>query len=94
MSILTLPIRHAQDVLLAILLVLQLCVLVLHPGHDGEVFAQRVVEAVFWDLHSVALAVKVEHLVALLAVVGGKVLGPGSGETGGGKEVHTTVIGT
>lgn len=68
--------------------------LVLHPGHDGEVFAQRVVEAVFWDLHSVALAVKVKHLVALLAVVGGQVLGPGSGETGGGKEVHTAVIGT
>lgn len=68
--------------------------LVLHPGHDGEVFAQRVVEAVFWDLHSVALAIKVKHLVALLAIVGRQVLGPGSGETGGGKEVHTAVIGT
>lgn len=45
--------------------------LVLHPGHDGEVFVQGVVEAVFWDLHRVALAIKVEHLVALLTVVGG-----------------------
>lgn len=68
--------------------------LVLHPGHDGEVFVQRVVEAVFWDLHRIALAIKVEHLVTFLAVVGGQVLGPGSGQTGGGKEVHTAVIGT
>lgn len=57
--------------LLPILLVLQFCVLVFHPGHDGEVFVQGVVEAVFWDLHRVALAIKVEHLVALLTVVGG-----------------------
>lgn len=70
-SILTLPIRHAQDVLLPILLVLQFCMLVLHPGHDGEVFVQRMVEAVFWDLHRVALTIKVEHLVALLAIIGG-----------------------
>lgn len=57
--------------LLPILLVLQFCVLVFHPGHDGEVFVKGVVEAVFWDLHRVALTIKVEHLVALLTVVGG-----------------------
>ena len=78
--------------LLGELFVLQICMLMFHPCHDGEVLMQAVVEVVFWNLYCIALAIKVKDLVTLLAIISRQILSPGSGQTGGGEEVHTVAI--
>ena len=59
---LTFAIRVAEDVLFGCLIFF--CILVmLHPGEDGEVLVQSMVEFGAWDLNRIRLTIKVEDLV-------------------------------
>lgn len=56
--------------------------LMFHPGHQGEMGGQAVVEFSLWDLNGRRLAIEGEDLVLLLAIICGQGLGPVMGGWG------------
>ena len=91
----TIAIRHADNVLLGRVVGLDgapLGEVVLHPGGDGEVVAEVMIEVAGGDLHGVVLSVEGEDLVHEVPVVSGQVLCP-VGLPRGGQQVHAVATG-
>lgn len=66
-----------------------------HPGSNGELWRQPMVQHFIWNSHGGADAIKLKHLVTLMSLVGGQLLGPfRSWEPWGGQQVDAFTRGT